>query len=384
MSATATGAQNTAVGNEALKANTSGANNIAVGNESANRLTTGSGNVALGSLALRYATTGGSNNAIGYGALSAVTTASNNIGIGTGSGERLTTGANNIIIGGSAGIYYGTQYDSNTTGQNSVLIGFDVRPNGNAETNEIVISGYNGTAGTVGLGSNTTLIGSSTTTTARIMGALTLPNTTASSSSTTGALIVGGGVGIAKELNVGLTATITGATTISANTSSTSTSSGALKVTGGAGIGENLNVGGNTAITGTIKIAGGTPGLGKVLTSDANGLASWANNGGASVLTKTDSYDIATTDNANFIIFSGSATSKTIKLPSASTVGAGREITIKNIASATVAVTSASGNLISDSTTTSATTLNIGIEPSNNWIKAISDGTNWIILRALF
>jgi hypothetical protein len=70
----------------------------------------------------------------------------------------------------------------------------------------------------------------------------------------------------------------------------------------------------------------------------------------------------------------------------ASAAGEGREITIKNIASVPVKIMAAAsgGNLISDSTTTSATELNIGIEPSNNWIKAISTGTNWIILRALF
>jgi hypothetical protein len=145
-----------------------------------------------------------------------------------------------------------------------------------------------------------------------------------------------------------------------------------------------VGIGGAVYIGSTISIAGGTPGLGKVLTSDANGLATWSNNGGGGVLSKTDSYDIATTDNANVLIFSGSAASKTIKLPSAVTVGAGREITIKNIASVSVTVGSAGGYVISDSSTTTASTLAIGIEPSNNWIKAISDGTNWIILRALF
>jgi hypothetical protein len=257
------------------------------------------------------------------------------------------------------------------------LIGYDVRPLANGDNNEIVLSGYNGTAGTVGLGSNTTLIGSSTTTDTRIMGALDLPNTTASTSSTSGALKVGGGAGIAGALNVGTTATITGVTTISSTTASTSTTTGALKVGGGAGIV------GNTYIGGTISIAGGTPGLGKVLTSDANGLATWSNNGGG-VLSKTATYTILTTDNANVLVFSGSTASQTITLPSAVTVGAGREITIKNVASVSVAIASAGGYLISDSTTTTATGLNIGIEPSNNWIKAISDGTNWIILRALF
>src|SRR3989344_2598477 len=36
-----------------------------------------------------------------------------------------------------------------------------------------------------------------------------------------------------------------------------------------------LNIGGNLEITGTIKIAGGSPGLGKVLISDASGLSRW-------------------------------------------------------------------------------------------------------------
>ena len=143
-------------------------------------------------------------------------------------------------------------------------------------------------------------------------------------------------------------------------------------------------MGGNTVFTGTIEIDGGTPGAGKVLVSDANGLASWSANSNGGVSSITASATMAATDNYNLIVFSGSTASQVITLPSAVTVGPGREITIKNIASVTVGVASTAGNLISDSTTTTATSLNIGIEPSNNWIKAISNGTNWIILRALF
>jgi hypothetical protein len=178
------GTHNVAVGYQALKANTGGTDNVAVGNIAGTTLTTGTGNVALGSQALRYATTGGSNNAIGNGALGAVTTASNNIGIGTISGSRLTTGANNIHIGSSAGTYFGTGYDSNTTGLNSVLIGFDVRPNGNAETNQIVISGYNGSTGTVGNGSNTTTIGNSSTIQTYLPSGLTMGNSLGSTDAT--------------------------------------------------------------------------------------------------------------------------------------------------------------------------------------------------------
>ncbi|MBP6128032.1 MAG: hypothetical protein KA468_07540, partial [Flavobacterium sp.] len=137
---------------------------------------------------------------------------------------------------------------------------------------------------------------------------------------------------------------------------------------------------GGTSGSGT-RLAKGTDGQVLVL---AAGVPKWSNNIGGDVLSKTDSYDILATDSANLLVYSGSATSKTIKLPSAVTVGAGREITIKNIASVSVSIAAVAGNLISDSTTTGATTLSIGVEPSNNWIKAISDGTNWIILRALF
>jgi hypothetical protein len=137
---------------------------------------------------------------------------------------------------------------------------------------------------------------------------------------------------------------------------------------------------GGTNGTGT-RLAKGTDGQVLVL---ASGVPKWSNNIGGGVLAKTDSYDILATDSANLVVYSGSAASKTIKLPSAVDVGAGREITIKNIASVSVSITASAGKLISDSTTTNATSLSIGIEPSNNWIKAISDGTNWIILRALF
>ena len=213
--------------------------------------------------------------------------------------------------------------------------------------------------------------------------------------------------------------TATGSVTASQLTSNVTTGNPPLVVTSTTPV-ANLNIGGNAAnVTGTVAIAnggtgqttkaaafdalspmtasgdiiyGGTSGTGTRLAAGTNGqvlvLASgipkWSNNIGGGVLAKTDSYDILATDSANLLVYSGSAASKTIKLPSASLAGAGREITIKNIASVSVSVGATSGSLISDSTTTSATSLSIGIEPSNNWIKAISDGTNWIILRALF
>ncbi|WP_396159595.1 beta strand repeat-containing protein, partial [Flavobacterium sp.] len=221
----------------------------------------------------------------------------------------------------------------------------------------------------------------------------------------TGATTLSSTLGVTGNTTIGGTTTLNGNTAVSgSNTlsvgSGATTLGGTLAVTGATTLTSNLGVtgdvavntdkfkitasSGNTEIAGTLKIAGGSPSTGKVLVSDANGLASWSanSNGGASLISATAT--MAASDTYNLIVFSGSTAGQTITLPSAITVGAGREITIKNIASVSVSVASTAGNLISDSTTTGATSLSIGVEPSNNWIKAISTGTNWIILRGLF
>lgn len=75
-------------------------------------------------------------------------------------------------------------------------------------------------------------------------------NTTESTTTSNGSVVLDGGMGIAKQLNVGGTTS-----KFTAATSSTSSTTGALVVTGGVGIGDNLNVAGNTAITGTFTVA---------------------------------------------------------------------------------------------------------------------------------
>ena len=392
LTATATGTNNTAVGNQALTALTTGNYNTAIGSEASKAITTGGENVSIGYQALKSTTNGNFNIAvgnyalmnlssttpndrnivIGAASLNALTSGQYNSTLGQGALYNVTSGSNNIAIGTNAAATSAGSTNVTTTNQ-SIFIGTLSKPLAATSTNEIVI-GY----GAEGIGNNTIVLGNSSMLNTKIFGALNLPNTTTSTSTTTGALTIGGGAGIAGTMFVGGDADFTSAT------ASTSTSTGALVVTGGVGIGGAINIGGNTVITGTLKVAGGTPGAGKVLVSDANGLASWSANSLGGVSSVTASSTIASTDNFNFLVFSGSTASQTITLPSAVTVGAGREITVKNIASVSVAVAATAGYLISDSTTTTATGLNIGIEPSNNWIKAVSNGTNWIILRALF
>ena len=140
---------------------------------------------------------------------------------------------------------------------------------------------------------------------------------------------------------------------------------------------------GGTSGTGTA-LAKGTDG--QVLTL-ASGLPTWAAASGGTAGTVTAMSATGTvlpTSSATYILFSGSTASQIITLPSAVTVGNGREFTIKNVASVSVSIAATAGYLITDNTTLTASTASIGIEPSNNWMKVISDGTNWYIIRALF
>lgn len=89
-----------------------------------------------------------------------------------------------------------------------------------------------------------------------LYGSLNLLNITQSINSTTGALIVGGGIGVAGNINAG------GTLIVNNPTASSTTNTGALQVVnGGAGIGGALNVGGSGTFGGVIQGASiqGTP-----------------------------------------------------------------------------------------------------------------------------
>ena len=75
----------------------------------------------------------------------------------------------------------------------------------------------------------------------------------------------------------------------------------------------------------------------------------------------------------------------TLTLPAA-TNNAGKEIVIKNRTSKVVTVIRAGSTetIFVDSTVGSVTTFTIGSEASNNWVKLVSDGSNWVVFRALF
>jgi hypothetical protein len=240
--------------------------------------------------------------------------------------------------------------------------------NTTSSTNEIVIG-----SNAKGNGSNTAVIGNTSITSATINGDLNLPRITASTSTTTGALQVGGGAGIVGNVNVGGTLGVTGATTLSTLTASGNSTLTSLTATGAA------------TFSSTVTISTGA-GLNKVLTSDANGGATWnANPNAAFKIVSSSTYTVSATDD-KYVIYTNAATG-TISLPAITSTMSGKEIIIKNISNFNVTI-NANGTqkIVADFANNTATSATLGVEASNNWVKLIADGTNsqWILFRALF
>jgi hypothetical protein len=138
-----TGNLNTAVGNNALFANTSGAFNSAFGGNALYSNTTGSSNMASGLAALASNTSGSSNTASGYAALSSTTIGSYNTADGFEALSANTTANYNTAIGSSA-LY------KNTTGANNAADGYQALYNTTTGSNNVGLgyeAGYNQTTG---------------------------------------------------------------------------------------------------------------------------------------------------------------------------------------------------------------------------------------------
>jgi hypothetical protein len=162
-------ATNTAFGSDALLKNTVDGANSAFGHQTLYYNTTGTYNIAFGYRALYGNTNGTSNNAFGVSGLTALTSGSSNNSFGHFTLSTVTTASNNTAFGHSAGRWFGGNYTTNNlnTSTGGIFIGYYASPLADASTNEIVI-GYSAT----GLGNNSTVIGNSSTTKAKIFGTL--------------------------------------------------------------------------------------------------------------------------------------------------------------------------------------------------------------------
>jgi hypothetical protein len=169
---------NTRVGSGALDANTTGANNTANGRNALQNNTTGSGNTANGLDTLINNTTGTGNTSNGFQVLLSNTTGDSNTAIGREALRSNITGSNNSAIGRNSGRFIADGATANTISNNSIFIGVDTRAAADNQTNQIVIGHQ-----AIGLGSNTTVLGNTSTTHGRWYGSLLLGTTTNAASS---------------------------------------------------------------------------------------------------------------------------------------------------------------------------------------------------------
>ena len=240
MQSITTGDNNAALGYQSLQANTTGSGNVANGYQALYSNTTGNYNTANGYQNLYTNTTGGWNVANGYKALYSNTTGNNNMGNGYQALYLNTTGGGNIANS------YQALY-SNVNGDNNIADGQEALYSNTDGSHNIGIGLQSGYANVHG--SYNIAIGY---------------QANFSSNSLTNAIAIGKGATVDASNKIQL-----------GNSSVTAVQ-----------LGTGTNV---TLQTGAIKITGGTLGDGKVLTSDANGLASWKTPGQTGGLKTLDS-----------------------------------------------------------------------------------------------
>src|SRR3989338_9706464 len=150
---------NTAVGYNALSANTTGYYSTANGYQSLYNNTTGYQNTANGMYSLRANSSGGNNVATCFQSLYSNTSGSQNVAVGVLSLLNNTMGYSNSAIGFSSGRYIADGSTANATSNTSIYLGAETKALADGDTNEIVI-GYNAT----GVGSNSVVLGADTIT----------------------------------------------------------------------------------------------------------------------------------------------------------------------------------------------------------------------------
>jgi len=252
------GNYNTALGRSSLYDNTSGDYNTAIGVNSMGNNTTAYYNTAIGYNSLYNDTTGGYNSATGSSALYYNRSGKRNTANGYRSLNNNTTANSNVAVG-SYSLY------SNTDRSNLVAIGDSALYNNGAGATETFHATANTAVGSKTLYSNTTGNGN-----VGIGSESLYYNITGSENTAVGYQAGWGNWGYAQNaigcVYLGYQA---GKYNSSSNKLYIDNSSVSFPLIGG-----DFDVN-RVDINGTIKITGGTPGSGKVLTSDASGLASW-------------------------------------------------------------------------------------------------------------
>ena len=170
-----TGGGNVSIGTYTALKNGSGGDNVSIGNQAmvgSGSLTSQNYNTSIGANSMFSISNANYNTAIGHSALFTSTTGQYNTIIGAYALYAAPTTSASVAIGFQAGRYAGITGGSNlTSSTNSVYLGSESKSGFTTSSNEIVI-GYNA----VGLGSNTTVLGTSSTTATTIYGTLNAPS----------------------------------------------------------------------------------------------------------------------------------------------------------------------------------------------------------------
>jgi hypothetical protein len=222
------GNTNSSIGKSSLRLNTTGSYNVAIGNSSMYVNTIGSNNIGLGAFSLYWNTTGNINIAIGRSSMYFNDSGDANASLGIESLKNNSTGSFNTAIGNYAG-------NQNTNGYYNTLIGFN--------------SNYYNQSG-----SRNTIIGYEA-------------GTGSALHNKTGNIFIGYQAGFNETGD---------------NKLYIENSNSATPLIGGNFSTDLVELNGDVEIAGTLKIEGGGPGANKILTSDADGNASWEINTAAS------------------------------------------------------------------------------------------------------
>lgn len=257
-----TGEDNTGLGKNSLSSNTSGRYNTALGTDVMTYSTTGEGNTGVGSVVLFGNSSGNNNSAFGRGSLIGNTTGSDNCGFGFFSLANNITGSQNSAFGIGADVASGNLTNATAIGANAVV----------SASNSVVL----GNNANVGIGTSAPLSTLDVRSNSN-------PAITVGTPSLQGGSIFFGNPnhGISRN-SFGVSGNILNIFTLG-NPSDIIFSNGGdasptermrINTSGLVGIGTSAPAA-RLDVAGNIKIADGTQGAGKVLTSDANGLASW-------------------------------------------------------------------------------------------------------------
>lgn len=156
---------NTAVGVGVQRSMLSGASNTGFGSSAQYMLTEGSANSAFGALSQQALTNGSSNSAFGRSSQFHLTSGYDNSAFGIYSQIYLLGGYGNLSLGARSAMYLADGVTQATLFLRCLHVGNDTRVSASGATNEIVIGDS-----AIGLGSNTTVLGNSSTTKAKIFG----------------------------------------------------------------------------------------------------------------------------------------------------------------------------------------------------------------------